>query len=226
MSVAIKPTNPVAQIATEHPMSTRVFARYQMDFCCGGKRSLNEICQERGLNVQKVVKEICDEVRDSREEEVRWDQAPLSELIDHILARYHISLKEELPRLETMLHKVHKVHGEKDPERLLSLVNVFGAFKVELMEHMEKEEVILFPMIRSGQGAMAGGPVSVMEMEHDSAGEALRKIRELTGDYQVPVNACNTWRALWHGLKELELSTHQHIHLENNILHRRALSSS
>ena len=225
MSVAIKPTNSVAQIATEHPMATRVFARYQMDFCCGGKRSLNEICQERGLNVQKVVKEICDEVRDSREEEVRWDQAPLSELIDHILARYHISLKEELPRLETMLHKVHKVHGEKDPERLLSLVNVFGAFKVELMEHMEKEEVILFPMIRSGQGAMAGGPVSVMEMEHDSAGEALRKIRELTGDYQVPVNACNTWRALWHGLKELELSTHQHIHLENNILFPRALAN-
>ena len=91
---------------------------------------------------------------------------------------------------------------------------------------MEKEEVILFPMIRTGRGAMAGCPISVMEMEHESAGASLRKIRQLTDEYQVPIQACNTWRALWHGLKELEESTHQHIHLENNILHPRALSSS
>ena len=226
MSIAIIPSNSVAQIATEHPMSTRVFARHQMDFCCGGNLPLLEICEKKGLDVLKVVEEICNEVQNSKEEEVRWDQTPLGDLIDHILARYHQPLKEELPRLEAMLDKVYQVHGEKDPERLLSLVNVFRALKEELKDHMEKEEVILFPMIRTGRGAMAGCPISVMEMEHESAGASLRKIRQLTDEYQVPIQACNTWRALWHGLKELEESTHQHIHLENNILHPRALSSS
>ncbi|MDP6730496.1 MAG: DUF542 domain-containing protein, partial [SAR324 cluster bacterium] len=147
MSIAIIPSNSLAQIATEHPMSTRVFARHQMDFCCGGNLPLLEICEKKGLDVLKVVEEICNEVQNSKEEEVRWDQTPLDDLMDHILARYHQPLKEELPRLEAMLDKVYQVHGEKDPERLLSLVNVFRALKEELKDHMEKEEVILFPMI-------------------------------------------------------------------------------
>jgi regulator of cell morphogenesis and NO signaling len=90
---------------------------------------------------------------------------------------------------------------------------------------MVKEERILFPMIKSGQGAMAGGPISVMEHEHDSAGAALHRLRELTDGYEVPGEACNTWRALWHGLAALEESLQQHIHLENNILFPRSLAS-
>ncbi len=89
---------------------------------------------------------------------------------------------------------------------------------------MAKEEQILFPMIRRGHGAMAAGPISVMEHEHDSAGNALRRLRKLTGEFSVPADACNTWRALWHGLSALEQALHEHIHLENNILFPRALA--
>ena len=78
-------------------------------------------------------------------------------------------------------------------------------------------------MIRSGQGAMAAGPIQVMEHEHEAVGGMLRRLRELTNDYAVPAEACNTWRALWVGLADLERSLHEHIHLENNILHPRAL---
>jgi regulator of cell morphogenesis and NO signaling len=122
-----------------------------------------------------------------------------------------------------MAAKVLEVHRDKDPQRLAELIKVYGGLKAELLNHMAKEEQILFPMILRGQGAMAGGPISVMEQEHESAGAALRRLRELTDDYQVPAEACNTWRALWHGLEALEQSLHQHIHLENNILFPRAL---
>jgi regulator of cell morphogenesis and NO signaling len=90
---------------------------------------------------------------------------------------------------------------------------------------MMKEEQILFPMIERGEGAFAEGPVAVMREEHESAGEALARLRELTNDYTVPPRACNTWRALWHGLAAMEESLHQHIHLENNVLFPRALAS-
>ena len=155
--------------------------------------------------------------------EERWDEAPLSDIIEHILAVYHRPLAEELPRLESMARKVLDVHGDKDPERLSELVSVFAALRGELEEHMVKEEKVLFPMIQQGQGVMADGPISVMEHEHESAGDALRRLRELTNDYEVPENACNTWRALWHGLAALEEAMHRHIHLENNILFPRAL---
>ena len=124
-----------------------------------------------------------------------------------------------------MAQKVLEVHGDKDPDTLSELVEVYAGLKAELEQHMVKEEQILFPMINQGQGATAGGPVSVMRHEHDSAGAALKRLRELTNSYDVPAEACNTWRALWCGFAALEESLHQHIHLENNILFPRALAS-
>jgi len=215
----------VGQLAAEHPLATRVFHRHGIDFCCDGGRKLQEACAAQGVDTGMVLEEIRKELSNTTIPEERWGQAPLEDLVQHILVAYHGPLKEELPRLESMARKVLEVHGDKDPETLSELVEVYAGLKAELSQHMVKEEKILFPMIEQGQGAMAGGPVSVMKQEHDSAGAALRRLRELTKDYQVPPGACNTWRALWHGLAALEESLHQHIHLENNILFPRALES-
>lgn len=215
----------VGQLAAEHPLATRVFHRHGIDFCCDGGRKLQEACAAQGVDTGMVLEEIRKELSNTTIPEERWGQAPLKDLVRHILVAYHGPLKEELPRLESMARKVLEVHGDKDPETLSEVVEVYAGLKAELSQHMVKEEQILFPMIEQGQGAMAGGPVSVMKHEHDSAGAALRRLRELTKDYQVPPGACNTWRALWHGLAALEESLHQHIHLENNILFPRALGS-
>jgi regulator of cell morphogenesis and NO signaling len=215
----------VGQIATEHPLATRVFHRHGIDFCCGGGKPLKDACEARGLDTETVLAEVQKELETSTTREERWDQATLEELIDHILDTYHKPLYEELPRLETMANKVLKVHRDKDPDTLTELQTICVDLHAELKSHMAKEEQILFPMIRSGQGAMASGPVTVMLQEHDSAATALRRLRELTKDYEVPAEACNTWRALWHGLAALEEALHQHIHLENNILFPRALRS-
>jgi len=214
----------VGAIAVDHPLATRVFARHNIDFCCGGGKPLAEVCTVLGLDTEMVLEQIKQELASSDEGERRWDEASLEDLIDHILATYHRPLDEELPRLEAMARKVNNVHGEKDPERLGELLSVFVALKTELVDHMMKEEQILFPMIRQGRGAMADGPVSVMMHEHESAGRALLRLRELTDDYQPPEGACTTWRALWHGLAALETAMHEHIHLENNILFPRALA--
>ncbi|MCG3182835.1 MAG: Iron-sulfur cluster repair protein YtfE [Planctomycetes bacterium] len=214
----------VGQLAAEQPLSTRVFARHGIDYCCGGGRPLGEVCSEKGLDAGSVVAEIEKELNAPGEQPTRWDNAPLPDLIDHILQAYHVPLWEELSRLDAMARKVHMVHGDKEPEMLAGIVDVFGGLKAELDQHMRKEEQILFPMILGGHGTMAGGPIHVMNHEHESCGEALRRLRLLTNNYDVPEGACNTWRALWHGLAALEHDLHQHIHLENNILFPRALN--
>ena len=214
----------VGVIATEHPMATRVFARHGIDFCCGGGRPLEQVCVARNLELDHVLKEIEREIDNTPAPEVRWDQKSLPLLIDHILEQFHAPLKEELPRLESMARKVHQVHGDKDPT-LAEILEVLLALEQDLQQHMAKEEQVLFPMILNDQGRLAGGPVSVMEAEHEAAGEMLGRLRSLTNDYQVPADACNTWQALWAGLEALESDLHEHIHLENNILHKRALAS-
>ena len=215
----------IGQLATTNPLATRVFARHQIDYCCGGGRPLGEVCREKGLDIDRVLTEIQSEIADPGFDSSRWEQAPLAALIDHIVSRFHDPLREELPRLEAMARKVARVHGEKDPERLAALVTVYLGLKAELEQHMIKEEAILFPMIKRGQGAHATGPVDVMVHEHTEVGNALRDLRTLTSDYTVPEGACNTWRALWFGLEALETDLHEHIHLENNILFPRALGN-
>ena len=215
----------VGELAVEHPLATRVFARHRIDFCCGGGKPLSEACESRNLDIEMILTEIQKELTRNDVKEQRWDEAPLNDLIEFILFNYHRPLDEELPRLETMATKVFNVHRDKAEETLSELLAVFQGLKAELEQHMAKEEQILFPMIQQGQGSMADGPISVMEHEHESAGAALARLRTLTNDYEVPEAACNTWRALWHGLAALEESLHQHIHLENNILFPRALAS-
>jgi regulator of cell morphogenesis and NO signaling len=214
----------IGHIAAEHPAATRVFYRFGIDFCCGGGNSLEAACNARGIDPGAVLDAVREELLDGQTDGTNWNDVDLNVLIDHILVTYHKPLREELPRLDDMMTKVSKVHHEKDA-RLTAVHSAFTGLRAELDAHMMKEEQILFPMIRQGQGESASGPVSVMEHEHDSAMAALRKMRELTDDFQPPQEACNTWRAMLHGLEALERELHQHIHLENNILFPRALGT-
>jgi len=213
----------VGHLAATHPLAVKVFQRHGVDFCCGGAKPLAQACAELGLNTEAILDEIRKQEFAAAAPIERWDEKPLPELLDHILDVYHVALKEDLPRIEAMARKVLQVHGSKDPETLSELLATFVALKDELDPHMMKEEQILFPMIRSGAGTRAGGPIQVMRYEHEAAGALLKRIRELTHDFTVPAEACETWRALWQGLERLEQELYEHIHLENNILFPRAL---
>jgi len=219
--MSLEPSQTVAAFAVAHPHSVRVFERHHIDYCCGGQRSLAEACAGAGVTPGALLAEI-EQARPTRDD-TDWSTRPLTELVEHIVLRYHRTLEAELPRLEKLANKVAMVHGHLDPERFDALVHTFSALQADLLQHMAKEEQVLFPWIRAGQGAGADGPIHVMRLEHDEAGAMLARLRELTGDYVVPEEACGSWRALWTGLEGLERELHEHIHLENNVLFPRAL---
>jgi len=214
------PQTTLAELATTVPAASRVFQRHQLDFCCGGQTSLAQACAARGLEVDAVVHEI--EAATGDADDVRWDSRPASAIIDHILTRYHAPLREELPRLRGMAARVEERHADKTncPKGLAALLDTMIG---EVESHLGKEEQILFPMIKAGRGAMAQGPIRVMEQEHDEHGANLGRIRQLTHDFHAPEEACPTWQALYLGLEQLELDLMRHIHLENAVLFPRVL---
>jgi len=225
--MAINETSTIAEVAAEYPASVRVFQRYGIDFCCGGKRAVRDACEQQGLSFEEIEKAIvgagprADDARD-------WNHVPLRELTEHIVRTYHDSLREDLPRLAQMAAKVADVHREKLPTAA-RLRDALDELSTELHQHMWKEEMILFRAIRAIEaGAVTAAmgisaPIAVMEEEHDHAGRLLAELRQLSGDYVVPEWGCATVRALYAGLAELEASMHLHVHLENNILFPRAL---
>ena len=213
----------VGEIAAHHPLATRVLARHGIDFCCGGGVSLVAACGKRGLDPAALVAEMEHEIAGTPEAGAGWLEAPLAELVRHIEESYHVPLREELPRLEAMARKVARVHADRDPEgRLPAILETFLTMKAELENHMEREERELFPRLLA---AADGAPLEPFIDDHEEVGAALARLRELTEQYMPPADACNTWRALWAGLEALEAAMHQHVHLENNVLFRRATAA-
>lgn len=154
-----------------------------------------------------------------------WDEAPLAELIDHILSTYHAPLREDLDAVVALAQRVLQVHGPRDASgRLARLASALTVLREELLLHLQKEEQVLFPWIRAGRGRTAGAPVAVMQHEHKATEDLLRQLQALTGDFVVPEGACDKWRALWLLLKVLHRDLHAHIALENDVLFPRALA--
>lgn len=218
----------VGELVAENRASARVFEKYGIDCCCGGKRSLDDACRERGVAPAVVLDELNQAALTPRPDERDWQNAPLSDIIAHIVSHHHAYLKSELPRIADLFAKVVPAHSEREPV-LIEVSEIFGILKEELDAHLMKEEMILFPTIaRLEAGGSSGAPCSIehpiarMEYEHESAGRALAQMRHLTRDYYIPDEACNTYRALFATLAELESDLHEHIHLENNVLFPRA----
>ncbi len=217
----------VGGLVVEHPGRARVFERWGIDYCCGGKRSLRQACVDGGIDEQRLLDDlqVADaQGRDEAGEAEAWDT--MGRLVDNIVQTHHVFLRRELPRLTALMAKVRSVHGERHPE-LSELQEIFLGLVGELESHMAKEEQVLFPMLKRMDHAdtlpefhcgSVRNPISVMEYEHDQAGEALARMRELTGDYEVPDDGCESYQVLLDGLQELEADLHQHIHKENNIL--------
>ncbi|MBS2018903.1 MAG: iron-sulfur cluster repair di-iron protein [Deltaproteobacteria bacterium] len=215
----------VGQIVVERPRASRVLGKLGIDFCCGGKRPLSDVCHERGLVLDEVLAQLEKDV--PRSARSCWVDAPLSDLVSHIVERHHTFTRAELERLGPMLEKVARVHGERHPE-MIEVAALFRGFAADLMLHMQKEEVVLFPAIRqlveNERPTSIAAPITCMRSEHERAGSELAQMRSLTHGYAAPSGACNTFRAVLEGLAELEADVHEHVHLENNVLFERALS--
>jgi regulator of cell morphogenesis and NO signaling len=230
----LSPDMTVAEIAARLPGSVRVFEKHRIDFCCGGKLPVTDACKARGLDASAVMAEIEQTMAEAAPAaDAGWQSAPLDKLVDHIVAAHHAFLKSQLPRIAERLDKVLTAHSQRHGAMLRPLIETFAAMRDELDSHLMKEELILFPLIRSLESETGGearfhcgsvrNPIRVMVMEHDLAGTALARMRELTSGYTAPADACNTFRAAYHELAELERDLHVHIHLENNILFPRAV---
>jgi regulator of cell morphogenesis and NO signaling len=235
MTAQLSANPTVRELAASSLAAVRVFEKFGIDYCCGGNRPLVDACREKGHDPAAVERELETAFAGSTAAGRDWNTAPLTELIGHIVGAHHAYLRRELPALDVRLAKVYRVYNERYGPTLTGLPEVFANLRSELEMHMAKEEAILFPAIMAYEAAIelrqplprtpfgtVAGPIDVMEAEHESAGRALERIREITHEFATPEYACVTYRALMTGLDELERDLHLHIHLENNILFPRA----
>jgi regulator of cell morphogenesis and NO signaling len=218
----------VADIAVNFPQSIAVLNRHHLDFCCNGGRNFVAVCNDSQLDAESIWREILETAeRPESGQRMRFETWDTSLLIDYIVQHHHQYVRESTTLLLELLTKVEAVHSGENPE-VIQVRQAFRELSAELLEHMTKEEVIVFPTIRriaqseeSIDGPMAKSilaPLLEMENEHEEAGRLIKKIRSLTENYTPPLYACPTFQLSWKLLKEFDEDLMQHIHLENNIL--------
>jgi regulator of cell morphogenesis and NO signaling len=231
MSERLERTTVGEIVATDY-RAARVFEQFGIDFCCGGRRSLAEACASASID-RAVLERALDALPHSADPEeaddvTRWGS---DRIIDHVLATHHAYVRLALPAIAGYLTKLVDVHGSRHPE-LMRIASTFGHLGQDLLQHMMKEERILFPYIRELDSqrrqtpspfGTVENPIRMMEREHREAGDEMRLIRELTTGYRPPADACSTYRVCFDELAAFERDLHRHVHLENNVLFPKAV---
>lgn len=231
-------TKTIREIALELPLTTRVFEEFKIDYCCGGRVPFAEACKTAGVDPLTVMLKI-DAVTNlnGTDGDFAADRMAMSELAEYIVTTHHVFTRDEISRLLPLADKVCGKHGDHSPE-LFEIKQNFSELAAELLEHMRKEELVLFPYINELEKAAelnepvniphfgtVRNPVRMMMFEHDSAGDILRRIRSLSLNFSPPEGACPSFVGLYAGLEAFEKDLHRHIHLENNILFPQAIET-
>lgn len=225
----------LADIVTNNIKTAGIFEKYDLDFCCGGNKTIAQACQENGTDPNVVYAEI--ENMGSAKVEIpeRIDDWDLDFMVDYIVNNHHKFVVYMIPIISSHAEKVAAAHGKNHPETNRA-AKIFSVVSKELKQHMMKEEEILFPYIkylvkvRNGETkyekpyfGRISNPIKMMELEHQSAGESMFSIKKLTNSYAIPSDACNTYKVCLKELREFEEDLHKHVHLENNVLFPKAV---
>ncbi|HLR25549.1 MAG TPA: iron-sulfur cluster repair di-iron protein [Fodinibius sp.] len=224
----------VGQIVAEDYRAAQVFRTYGLDFCCGGTKTIEEAAATTGADPTEVKKAL-EDLGSQGEAQENYNEWALDFLTDYIINNHHQFVRNKMPEIEAYAKKVAKVHGDRHPE-LHEIYKQVTELHVDLVDHLNKEEAVLFPYIKqlteaekngavpeNGDVDGAADPVSMMEEEHDEAGETMANIRDLSSDFTPPEDACTTYSVLFQNLEGFEKDLHKHVHLENNILFPKAL---
>jgi regulator of cell morphogenesis and NO signaling len=225
----------VGQIAAKDLRKAEVFKKYGIDFCCGGKKTVREICSEKGIDATKVEQELQQTSQTVTSVNNAYNEWNLDFLADYIVNTHHSYVRKYLPEMQAYALKVARVHGGRHPE-LLPILNQVTEINDELSAHLVEEETVLFPLVKQIVQAKNAGTqlsksgneslatlIAQMEKEHDSVGRALDEIRRLSNDFELPKDACASYSLFYKMIQEFENDLHLHIHLENNILFPKAV---
>jgi len=211
-----------------------IFEKYGIDYCCNGNRDLETACKEKNIDFNEISQKL-KELGNKADETAGYNEWDIYFLADYIINTHHAYVKKMIPVIKEHLVKIAGKHGENHPE-IYSIKELFSVLGTDLLNHLQKEEKILFPIIKeianfakedSGKQPAnrmsIQGPVTVMESEHAGAGEILEKMKLLSDNYTAPSDGCTTYKVTFQELNDFEKDLHKHIFLENSILFPKAI---
>ncbi len=223
-------TKTIGDIVAQDFRTATIFREAGIDFCCGGRKSLDEACSEKGIDPVELRGKL-ENINDIKGTVThKFNEWQPGFLCDYIVNVHHAFLRKSLPDLVFYTRKIANVHGSNHPE-LVEVADLFSQINRELLVHMKKEEDVLFPAVKDlfdnnseKSKAIIRKEINGILSEHEFAGGAMDSINTITNGYKLPGDACNSYRLTFDLLENFENDLHTHVHLENNILIPRTMN--
>lgn len=223
----------LGEFVTEYPQSRKVFEKFDLDYCCGGKKNIKLAAMEKNIVFDILKDSLKKSIEETKKNEKtkKWENESLTNIIDYIEEKHHKFTWKKLSSIYLLLNKLDEIHGDKYGNLLVNLKDIFSKFKLKLQKHLLIEEDIVFNYIKLLEKSFdkkhkkyvkdsrfTKEIIDILTEEHEETGEILKKIRNLTSNYELPDYACLTFEALYESLQSLEDDLHEHVQLENTTL--------
>ena len=221
----------IGEIARYNPNSMAVFQKYGIDFYCKGKQLLGEACAACGCSESDVLSEL-ENISSNLDPNQNFNDWSIDALIEYIIANHHQYVNKTVPEIVVLFKAVLADSSIKSAD-LIRVSEIFRLLGNDMKQHMQKEELALFPAMKKLESINLNEPtarsvsiqtlIPVVEMEHDTSGIMLKQI---SGLFERIINAdcmSNDLTLLTSKMKEFESDLIMHIHVENNVLHKKAI---
>ena len=225
-------TETIGEIVAKDIRKADVLKKYGIDFCCGGNKTIRQVCAEKGIDAIAVEKALQQPIQDITGNNHNYNEWNIGFLADYIVNVHHSYIRKYLPEIQGYAAKVAKVHGTNHAE-LAQIQHLVEKVGTELTAHLKEEENVLFPLIKQiaqtentdsqlNKANNFSAVLEQLEKEHDSVGKMIDEIRKLSNGFAIPEDACTSYKLLYKMIQDFEDDLHIHIHLENNILFPKA----
>ncbi len=219
----------IGDLVSEDFRRADAFKKFNIDFCCGGDKTVAQACDELTVDLNELILELQRVEQTGATSSLsnvnEWDMGFIRDYINNV---HHSFIRNNVDLIRGYITKTASVHGESNPE-VVEVNDLYENLTDDIATHLNKEEEVLFPAIDILTGSNQDPKdsayfesmqrtVGELKEEHIEVGDILGQMAKLTNNYTPPQDACNTYSIAYMKLKEFSEDLQQHIHLENNIL--------
>jgi regulator of cell morphogenesis and NO signaling len=225
----------IAELVDQNYVHAYVLFYFGISFYEYSEFTLDQVCKQRSLKVEQVVKELESPVH-LQEADLPLVSYPIDLIIEYLKHSHFLFIKHKLPYIARLVesfkaHHADYVHIERD------LKTVFPLFVEDFIAHIYEEEDTLFHFILTLEKASKGNynptklfylleknSVQKYAIEHEVHDDEMVGIRKITSNYALDAKAPLHVKVMYNELTAFEKSLITHARIENEILFPKAMA--
>lgn len=226
----------ISKLVDQNNVRAHVLYYFGIKFYEYSEQTLEEVCREKGLRLEQVIRELESPNEHFQEAELPLISYPLDLIIEYLKHAHYLFVKHKLPYIARLVESFKANHPDYQPVEK-DLKALFPLFIEDFIHHIYEEEDTLFRYIQLLERSLKGngnparlyytiekGSLQSFAMEHEAHDDEMEGIRKITKDYWLATDAPLHVKVIYSELLDFEKCLKTHARIENEILFPKAMA--